>query len=271
MEAAIGYRLKNHLRSVLKRTLPRSIVDSITKARYVREVRGHFIPEFKVIRCLIKPGDVVIDLGANFGWYTKFMSEIVQKEGNVYCVEPIPANYKVLEGIIRSLGLENVQSLHYAISDKYGIQTMAVPVNGSGEENLYEAKIVDDPMVSRSHTIKVETRTLDSLFADLPNGIEFIKCDIEGHELKCLKGAKEIIGKFHPAWLIEVWGDPDDTLSQGFETFQLLLQSGYQAYIFDGKSLNRRKTGERQNDYFFLMPYHIDRLHSTNTLNIGST
>ncbi|MDP1676622.1 MAG: FkbM family methyltransferase [Bacteroidota bacterium] len=223
-----------------------------------------------MIRNLIKPGDVVLDLGANFGWYTKFMAEIVQNEGKVFCIEPVPLNYNVLEGIIQSLHLDNVQIFHYAISDRNGKQTMAVPLTGSGEENLYEAKIVDDIAISNMHTITVETRTLDTLFADLSKNIEFIKCDVEGHELKCLKGAEKIIKKFHPAWMIEVWGDPDDVSSQGYETFQLLTHAGYQPYIYDGQRLYKRKTGDLQNDYFFLSLSHIERLQRANLIDIVS-
>lgn len=261
-------RFANQIKSIFKKNLPGPIVELITKSRYIKEVRGHNIPEFTVIRNLIKPGDVVLDLGANFGWYTKFMAEIVQSEGKVFSIEPVPLNYKVLDGIVHSLHLRNVKTLHCAISDNNGIQTMAVPLTGSGEENLYEAKIVEVNGTSDVHTIEVETRTLDSLFGDLAQKIEFIKCDVEGHELKCLKGAEKIIEKFHPAWMIEVWGDPDDVLSQGFQTFQLLSESGYQAYIYDGKYLSKRKTGDRQVDYFFLTPSHIERLEGANLIQI---
>ncbi len=259
-------QLVNQLKSIFKKNLPAPIIERITKSRYVKEVRGHNIPEFTVIRNLIKQGDIVLDLGANFGWYTKFMADIVQSEGKVFSFEPIPMNYKVLDGIVHSLQLRNVQTLHYAVSDNNGIQTMVVPLTGTGEENLYEAKIVEVNTTSDMHTIKVETRTLDSLFVDLPQSIEFIKCDVEGHELKCLRGAEKIIEKFHPAWMIEIWGDPDDVQSQGYQTFKLLSESGYQTYIFDGKYLSKRKLGEQQTDYFFLTPSHIKRLESTNLI-----
>jgi FkbM family methyltransferase len=268
MEARIKDQVVNHIRSVVKRNLPRSIVEYITKARYVKEVRGHYIPEFNLIRHLINPGEAVIDLGANFGWYTKFLSEAVRKEGKVFSVEPIPLNFKVLEHIIHSLHLDNVHTFRYAISDHDGLQTMAVPLSDNGEENLYEAKVVENALVQNAHTISVETRTLDSLFVDVSLNISFIKCDVEGHELQCLKGGRKLIEKFHPAWQIEIWGDPDDVQSSAYETFHLLTEAGYLPFMFNGQNLNKRKKGERQTDYFFLMPSHINAVRNRSTIQI---
>lgn len=255
------------IKSAVKRLLPHSVIERITQARYVKEVRGHNVPEFTVIRSLIDPGDVVLDIGANFGWYTRFMSEVVGKDGIVYSIEPVPLNFKVLVGIMRALNISNVRCFQYAVSETDGTQTMAVPLTGAGDENLYEAKIVADKSGPHTHVIEVTTRSLDSLFAGEQPSIEFIKCDVEGHELNCLRGARTLIKRSHPAWMIEIWGDPDDPSSDASATFRLFAEEGYVPYIFDGKRLSRRKPGEQENDYFFLQPTQVERLNRHGLMN----
>ena len=48
---------------------------------------------FIIIKHLINPGDCVIDIGANYGIYTKFFSELVGNNGVVYGIEPISLTY----------------------------------------------------------------------------------------------------------------------------------------------------------------------------------
>ena len=107
---------------------------------------------------------------------------------------------------------------------------------------------------------RVQSRTINSLFSDLDHDISFIKCDAEGHELRCVKGATGIIKKSKPSWLIEISGDPDDPESAASETFRLLNRESYEAFWFDGESLRKRNTGDRSVNYFFLSAMHLQAL-----------
>lgn len=244
------------LKSAVKALLPRSVAAAITVRRYVREVRGHRVPEFRIIAQLMAPGDSAVDLGANFGWFTLFLSRTAGPTGTVFSLEPVPLNFDVLTGIVRALELRNVRCLPYAVSDTDGMRTIAVPAAGVGE-NLYEARVVEDGTAADGHRHAIPSRTMDSLFADASERITFVKCDIEGHELACLHGAGRFIERHRPAWLMEVWGDPDDASSAGGKTFAAMRTRGYVPYVLDGERLRLRRRGERQNDYFFLTDDHV--------------
>src|SRR5262249_676416 len=158
---------------------------------------------------LVRPGSHVIDVGANFGLYTKFLSELVEETGRVYSVEPVALTYQILVSNLKRLRLHNVEPFNLAISEDEGDAEMQIPRYPSGGENFYDARIVTALSSESIRTVKVHSRPLDDLFGDLRQ-IDFIKCDVEGHELACLRGATTILRKAKPAWLIEVSGNPDN-------------------------------------------------------------
>ena len=62
------------------------------------------------------------------------------------------------------------------------------------DRNFYQARLSEQGL-------EVKLVRLDDLFQ---SGISFVKCDVEGHELEVIEGAKELIRACRPAWLIEV-------------------------------------------------------------------
>jgi len=87
--------------------------------------------------------------------------------------------------------------------------------------------------------------------------IDFIKCDVEGHELSVVRGAEQTIKKFGPAWLIEICSNPDLPSSSASRVIVKLREWGYELYIYDGQKLRKRNLGERCLNYFFLQKKHL--------------
>ncbi len=249
--------------------LPDKASQSVRRFYYARLIRSYpesKIPAFKVIKRLVKPGDFVVDLGANVGTFTKHLSLRVGDSGRVRSIEPIPITFDILCSNVRKIGLSNVEPIHCAISGAEGSVTMQVPRCEESGENFYRARIVQSATDNSLRRFDVESRTLDSLLSDWITddlcsgpcaGVSFIKCDVEGHELACITGAAEVIEKAHPAWFIEVSGDPDEAGSNARATVELLSEAGYGVFWFDGAILRRRRPGDRSTDYFFLMPDHV--------------
>jgi FkbM family methyltransferase len=251
------------LKGLALRVLPDRMLQIVKKVHYARMLESLSEDDerdFRIINHLVSPGDWVVDIGANIGVYTKYLSELVGAEGRVYSVEPVPLTLDILVSNVRKLGFKNVETINCAISDFNGSVTMEVPLYQSGGENFYEARIVSENADNSLRRIRVQSRTIDSLFSDLDHHISFIKCDAEDHELKCVKGASGIIKKSKPAWLIEISGDPDDPGSAAYQTFRLLNQEGYEAFWFDGESLRKRSTGDGSVNYFFLSAKHLQAL-----------
>jgi FkbM family methyltransferase len=241
------------------RFLPAPVLQVLRRRHYARKLAAAAPePEMQFFKYLVPVGGTVLDLGANFGLYSRFLADSVGATGRVHAVEPVPGTFDVLRSNVRRLRLAVVRVHHCAVSDRAGTVTMAVPQYREGGENPYEARIVGNPEAGL-RTVEVPSRRLDDLFGD-GDRIAFVKCDVEGHELNVLRGAGTIRLGHRPAWLIEVSGDPDDRTGSAYELMRLMVDGGYKAYRTDGKRLVARCRGDRAVNYYFLRPEHVARL-----------
>jgi len=243
------------------RLLPNSILQFAKKVHYVRVLRRvteSDEPDLKVLKVLVEPGQFVADIGANIGVYTKYLSERVGPSGRVISVEPIPPTFDILHSNVRKLGLNSVETKNYAISDTDGQVRMEVPKYDSGGENFYGAHIGSGG-VGPMRSFVVPAITVDALLSAVPL-VHFIKCDVEGHELNCIRGALKTIARSKPAWLIEISGDIDDERLSSYQTSRILGNNGYGTYWFDGTTLRLRCPGTKSVNYFFLTASHLERL-----------
>jgi FkbM family methyltransferase len=137
----------------------------------------------RVVLPLLRPGDLVVDVGANFG----FWSVLAARRGcNVIAVEPIARTRALLERNLERNGLTaQVEIVVQALSDAPGSLTIAVPDGESGQAGSYpDAGSSLEPET-------VPTTTLDALIGD--RRIRFLKIDVEGHEWAVLRGASSLL------------------------------------------------------------------------------
>ncbi len=177
------------------------------KFKLIDEKEMFLLPEF------IKPGDTVLDLGANFAYYTERMSKIVGNNGKVYAYEPIPFTFSVFKMLIKHFGLKNVTYYQKGVSNKTDIVKFTVPKMDIGTLSTGQAHIATrhndkekdlNYKFTKEETFDCEVVSLDEFYNnELPN-LTFIKIDIEGAELFALNGAKKILKKYMPVILIEI-------------------------------------------------------------------
>jgi len=142
---------------------------------------------------LVKPGDVVYDIGAHFGYYTLLSSKLVGENGKVLAFEPSPANLARLYRHIELNDRKNVQVLELAVSDHEGTAHFETRT-GSGVGHL----AADGPL-------EVKLTTLDSLSQfPLP---QVMKIDVEGAEVGVLHGAKALFEKCKPVIFLSLHGE----------------------------------------------------------------
>ncbi len=138
----------------------------------------------------------VIDVGANNGWYTFLASLTVGVNGQVYAFEPELRNFKILLSVCRLNALRNVILLKLALSDK------------DGTEKLYlsTSPTMHSLSLQRSgETIDIRVVRLDTLLhLGLIGSVDLIKIDVEGAELKVLRGSEKVLSQFEPILSIDV-------------------------------------------------------------------
>ncbi len=180
--------------------------------------------EFSFLEHFLRPGDHVVDVGANVGVYTLFMAGLVGKGGRVIACEPDPINRDRLSINIQRNGFEQVRIVPQAVGERPGTVRFR-----SGADSVSQ--------VSSNGDLEVEVTTLDGLCAD--QSPRFIKVDVEGYETFVVRGASTLCqGENPPIWLLEMI-PPFPTASRS-DLIDLLTAWGYGFYDFDVRSQRLR-------------------------------
>ena len=148
----------------------------------------------KIYRKLVRPGDVVFDVGANFGWFTSLLARRVRPGGKVHAFEPLPAFAAMTRDIIAINELEDTVELTNeglgSASGEFTVYTFKdLPHGHASATDLGRADAVP-------HTCRITT--LDYYVATRRIArIDFMKVDVEGHELEVFKGANQTLSAKH--------------------------------------------------------------------------
>jgi FkbM family methyltransferase len=184
--------------------------------------------ETRMIKSIVKEGMTVIDIGANIGYFSMLMANLVGPRGKVYSFEPNPKMFRRLQKNIEiNTNLSGQITINQvAIGEKEGKANFFCPPPGS--EGLGGLK--DTKRISIDNVINVDVITLDKFIDDKNvQKLDFIKLDVEGGEFDVLKGAKGILNKYHPTILFE--GEEENTTAYNYRVFQLLSYLENLGYI----------------------------------------
>jgi FkbM family methyltransferase len=191
------------IKALAYRCLPKPVINELRHRKHLRDLATAVEPEEGEVRQVVHADQTVLDIGANFGVFTKLFSQLVGPRGSVIAFEPIPLTFRTLEAGIKRYHLENVQAINKAVSDRVGKVLMAVPSYEENRgDNLYQASIVSSPESPETFTINAVT--VDSL--QLAR-VDFMKIDVEGHELEVLHGSRETLKRHRPTLMVEVTSD----------------------------------------------------------------
>ena len=187
---------------------------------------------------LVKEGDTVIDIGANLGYYTRPLADIVGAAGEVYAVEPVPVIFSVLKRNVG--GRKNVTLLNYALgSEERTIEMANDSVAAAGYFGTGRNFVSDGELSGDAIRFSAQMVRGSKLFADLKR-IDFIKCDIEGYERIVIPELQPLIERHHPTVLIETDGETRQ------EIIKMFSQMGYRAYMLEnGKEVTLDAASEK--------------------------
>jgi FkbM family methyltransferase len=147
----------------------------------------------------LRPGDVVMDIGANVGLFSVVMASAVGSQGRVFAFEPVPANVARLEGNLRRNGISNTQVFAMGLGDADG-DLMLHMATDSAYPSLHE---VQDGLGDGT-ALPVRVRALDGVWEELGRPqVAFIKMDVEGAEMDVLRGAPRLLAACRTTLLVE--------------------------------------------------------------------
>jgi len=188
----------------------------------------------------LKPGEVVVDVGANVGAFTIKAALAVGDSGKVIAIEPEIHNCQMLAQNVNDNGLRNVQIVPMgAWSSKKELPLYVSDSIGGHTFNEESSKLFD----YRETQETCQLDTLDNILAKLTTkNVDFIKMDIEGAEIEAIKGAHDTLMRCSPHMAIAAYHIVDGEPSYKELTKLLRNIHGYQTRVSLGGILHAAKS-----------------------------
>ena len=175
---------------------------------------------------IIRPGDTVIDVGANLGYYTLLAADLVGETGRVMAVEPNPAVFRRLVasiGVNGFLGRVDARNVALAASGKSGARTFFVP-HGEPKNGRIVAE-GEDLNCLKAHG-SISEIILGHVDPEDFQRVDLIKIDVEGAELEVIDHLRPIINRFLPKVVCEV------NFSRGYNWDDVASAFGTEALMY---------------------------------------
>jgi FkbM family methyltransferase len=153
---------------------------------------------------------VVIDVGANVGYYSVILGNLLRKDSKLLAFEPNPESFEALQNnIILNNLTESIQPLCFALGEVEDSFDLIIPIN-SGSSAASRMNL--HPEESSTACKVVQLKLDDFLLKKYPNRkIDLIKVDVEGGEFGFIKGALTTISNHKPVLFLELlrkWAEP---------------------------------------------------------------
>ena len=171
---------------------------------------------------------VVFDVGAYTGEYAGEVLAVFGDQAQVFCFEPNEATFSLLKSTHGNK--ENVRLYNFGLSDREESRVLYSNGEASSMASLYHRR-PDYTNIAGGQISRVPLTTLD-LFCKGENidRIDFLKMDVEGHELKVLKGAEEMIGSGGIRFIQFEFGDCNVYSRTYLKDFLDLLRPRYKIF-----------------------------------------
>jgi FkbM family methyltransferase len=216
-------------------------LDYAIGSRYARHGHGTYEPSFyQPFVERIKPGMVILDIGAHVGLFTLGAAKRVGPRGKVYSFEPAPATFELLRRQICLNGWrDRVEAVRCVVSDVVG--TVPFYAHGTSmaaslcRENV--ELLNPERLAAPACRHDVASVTIDALCLERKIAPDVVKIDVEGAELRVLRGARNILETGQVVILCEI--HPQQTVNCGSSAAELesfLAKFGYTVERLDEPS-----------------------------------
>jgi FkbM family methyltransferase len=182
----------------------------------------------------LQPGDLIIDAGANFGHYALIASKFVGKSGKIIAFEPSTNTFKLLQSNIAMLAHQNVIAVKAGLSDDNGEINLNIDTSNPGGHSFTRENVRETGGFEMTPVYSLDQYLSDNRIAP---PVRLIKIDVQGFEVKVIRGAMQTLKRDHPVVFCEV--TPVATKNSGDDILELLLffeEANYTAQFIDTAS-----------------------------------
>jgi len=151
---------------------------------------------------IVKPGDIVYDVGAHAGYMALLLSTLCGPSGHVFAFEPSPINFARLKRNMELNRVCNATLLNLAASDNEGSAVLS-------ELGSYSCLLSKGQSQGENHSEVKTIRLDDFVFRGGHPAPKFLKIDIEGHAGRCLLGTMALLQETRPTVFCEIHHDEE--------------------------------------------------------------
>jgi FkbM family methyltransferase len=156
----------------------------------------------QLIASYVEPGMVVFDVGANFGYYTLLLADLVGAAGKVYAVEPNPETAAYLRHSVTLNGVGNRTVIVEAAAGSVDAPSVQLCAPQGEPKNSYVVSEAQAAAVPDGTSYVVPQVTIDGIVATAGR-VDFIKVDAEGAEGEIVTGMEDTLRRFKPILVLE--------------------------------------------------------------------
>jgi FkbM family methyltransferase len=197
--------------------------------------------EIAYLRAAVKKGDTVFDIGAHKAGYLYHMLKRTGRNGQVVAFEPQISLYNYLIKLKEWFNWGNVTIKNLALSDIAGKVKLYIPSGNDHHASSPGASILKLSAHQGNLSVEeVESDTLDAFCSRHNFRPDFIKIDVEGNELRIIRGGMDIIRECMPKILMEIEARHVGR-DEVYHTIEVMENMGYQGYFVQG--MTRRPVG----------------------------
>jgi FkbM family methyltransferase len=154
----------------------------------------------KILNETVQEGDIVVDIGANMGYFVLQESKLVGKSGKVFAIEPVAANIELLRKNLQLNYCSNVETFQLAVgatNDEQSSIYLSYKLNCGSMVFRENINLVEGAVKK----VPVSLMTLDRFLENkpIPN---FIRMDVEGYEFEIIQGMKGLLARRQPLKLL---------------------------------------------------------------------
>lgn len=196
--------------------------------------------ESQYVASRLHSGDVVLDIGANVGWFSLLAAKCIGRAGRVHAFEPRPQTAAMLRRTIADNALRKQVSVwEFALSDQAGDVTLQWERGTDNPGHTFLAGAADSER-GDLESARATAVVLDEFLPDVAP--DFVKIDVEGAEPKALAGARNALLRRRPAIISELYPEQLQSVS-GVTASRFIAQLeelGYMCFrLEDGRPTNR--------------------------------
>jgi len=171
---------------------------------------------------VLKPGDVLFDVGANIGFFSILGANLVGASGSVYAFDPVPHHVDAIHHNLALNDIHNVTLIEKAVADQAGSARLLVPPESTG------ARLDSGAPAPGELLLDVEIVALDDLVeSGAVRPPDVVKIDVEGAEIEVLQGMARTLARYRPIVLCEMH-------ARNREYAALIATMGYEVHTLDG-------------------------------------